>query len=143
KADSIAGISSNKQWQAHILHRKAIMSLRLDNFEKAKNNYEKSIPLYREVGDSLSVAESLEQLSYIYGFQGYFQSAKKLHKEVLPLMLEYGTNRHIAATYNNFAIVYVKHGKTKEAIVLYKEAIETYESLSMAMEKSKALNNLA
>lgn len=143
KADSVAESSNNKQWKGHILHRKGIMALRLDNLKKAKKDFSKSILLFRKVGDSLSVAESLEQLSYIYGFQGDFQLANKIHKEVQPLILDYGTPRHIAAFYNNFAIILLRNGITEEAIKHYKESIETFDLLNMTREKSKALNNLA
>lgn len=141
--DSLADLVGDKKWQGHVAHRKAILNLRLEKLEEARADFEASIALCGVAGDSLCVAEGMEQIGYIFGYQGDLEKAKHYNTEAIRLFLKCGAKQQVATALNNFAIISVRHGQLHEGIANYRQAIASYKELRMDKEMSSAMNNLA
>lgn len=141
--DSLADLVGDKQWQGHVAHRKAILNLKLEKLEEARAEFEASIALCEAAGDSLCVAEGLEEIGYILGYQGDLEKARQYHTEAIRFFYKCGAKEQVATALNNIAIVSVRHGQSHEGIANYRQAIALYKELSMDKEMSSAMNNLA
>ena len=142
-ADSVAEASKNKNWQGHVLHRKAIMAMRLDNKDEAINHYYKSIKACAQGGDSLCIGEAYEQLGLLYGRKMDFVKSDSLYKIGIEILKKHGFEKQIATSYNNRAIILNFMGKPYESIKLYEMAVASFNHLNMNKEMLKAMNNLA
>ena len=69
-AEAIAEKSGNKDWQGWVAHRKGILYTTLFDDKKSLEAYQNAARLCREGGDSLCLAESLEQISVMNGRLG-------------------------------------------------------------------------
>ncbi len=143
KADSIANLSNNKSWIGHMMQRKAILALRLNEQEEALNWYIKAAKICGEATDSLCMAEAFEQLSYLYGIEEEKELSDEYYKKSIVLFKNHGSEKSLATAYNNFATLNTKRGNNEVAIDLYKKALMIFEKLNLISEVTKVMNNLA
>jgi tetratricopeptide (TPR) repeat protein len=142
-AEELAIAAGDPGWQGWVVYKKGVLSLRLKNYEDALKHYENAVALCGEVGDSLCMAESLEQASVMYGMLDDFDMAKKVNDRALPLLQKFGGDRQMASALNNFGIILSLGKRPAEAIPYFERSIEISEKLSQAKGQAKAMNNLA
>lgn len=143
QAEGLAKTSGNIGWQGAASHQRAVLSIRLQNFEEARDYYKVAAKLCGEAGDSLCVAESLEQVSAMYAQLGEFKEAQRYFDIAMPLIEKYGSEEQKGAMLNNFGIMMSQQERPKEAIPYIKRGIAIYHKLGKHKEESKGLNNLA
>jgi len=143
KADSLATSSGNRGWQGWVAHRKGIIALRLGNYEASRQAYTQAAALCGEAGDSLCLAESLEQMSLTSGELNDFEQANRYHLLAMPLIEKYGGLAPLACALNNYGTICAWQGRVAEAVPYYERAIALYRQLGLQQETTKAMNNLA
>lgn len=143
QAEGIAEASGNLGWQGWVRHRKAILSLRMKDHWAALKPYQEAVVLCRKGGDSLCVAESLEQVGSMYALLDSFELAKPYFDQAIPLMEKYGGATGLAITLNNVGIQYSRQERPKEAIPYFERAIAVFQKQAMHREEAQGLNNLA
>ena len=70
EAESLAKASGNSGWEGWTLQQKGLFYVELKKYKEALSYYEAAAKLCGEAKDSLCVAESMEQISAMYGVLG-------------------------------------------------------------------------
>lgn len=143
EAERIADQAVAPGWQGWVRHRKAIIALRLNKTEEANELYKEAARLCGQAGDSLCLAESLEQVSLTYGKLDDFKNAERYHLLAVPLIEKYGGAVQLGATLNNYGNILSWRDKEAEAIPFHERSIAIYQELGKVKEQTKAMNNLA
>jgi predicted ATPase/class 3 adenylate cyclase len=90
--------------------------------ERAKELFEESIRLYREVGDKRGVAWTLGGLGNLFSDQGDYERAKELYEEGLALSRELGGAQPLGDYLYSLGHMYLLEGDHKRATTLTEEA---------------------
>lgn len=143
EAQKIADASGNAGWKGWVIHRKGILAIQLQDFKTAITCFKTATTLCGEAGDSLCVAESLEQTSAMYGRMNDFVQAQWYFEQALPLIEKYGDEANLAATLNNYGIFNSNQKRAGEAIPYIEHAADIYHKIAKHKEEAQALNNLA
>ncbi|MEO6759017.1 MAG: tetratricopeptide repeat protein, partial [Saprospiraceae bacterium] len=143
KAEALANNSGNLGWQGWVMHRKGVLAMRMKNYAAAKAAYQKATALCSAAGDSLCLAEGLEQLSIATAGLDDFDLATRYHLEAMPLIEKYGGQAQLASAMNNYGTINYWQNKHQEAISCYTRAIAIYQSIGLPGEAVKPMNNLA
>lgn len=103
QAENIAEKSRNLTWLGEVaLYRGAIYDLNNKQSEALKM-YEQSLKYCTASKDSICIAESLEQISAIYGDQRDFEKATSYFNKSLSIFKKYKLARSVAIAYNNYS----------------------------------------
>jgi tetratricopeptide (TPR) repeat protein len=143
EAETIANQSDNPGWLGWVIHRKAILALRLNKLEEALQEYEKAAQLCAEAKDSLCLAESLEQVSLMHAKLNDFENAQRVHLIAMPLIEKYGGEMQMGAALTNYGTTNSLQGRVEQSIPYFERAITIYRKLGKHKEEAKVLNNLA
>ncbi len=143
EAEAIAKSSDNPGWQGIVSRRKAILIIQFQDYKAAIPPLEAAVELCGAAGDSLCMAESLEQISAMYGQLGDFKKAQQYFDRALPLIQKYGKEIQVAVTLNNFGIRLSLQNRPAEAIPYFQQAIPTFHKTGLYKEEGKTMNNLA
>ena len=142
-AEAIAEKSGNKDWQGWVAHRKGILYTALFEDQKSLDAYTKAAELCRQAGDSLCLAESLEQMSVMNGKLGNYTEAQKYFEQAKPMIEKFGGQKQLAAMLSNYGITLSNQGKVAEGLTYYRQALNIYSRNDYFREQAKAMNNLA
>lgn len=121
---------------------KAILNINLFEKDKAIENYKDVIFYARLAGDSLSVAESFEQLGSLNGAKGDKQKAEQYFAFALPMIEKYGGKEQKATSLNNIGNTHFTSKEYKEAMLYFNQAVDLYKSIGEAKKYAQSLNNL-
>ncbi len=143
EAENIADQSGDPGWQGWVTHRNAIVASRLKKTEEALREYEKAARLCGEAKDSLCVAESLEQVSIMYGKLDDFENARRVHLIAMPLIEKYGGEAQLGAALNNYGLLHTYQDKPAEAVPYFERSVAIYQKIGKQKEAAKGMNNLA
>ncbi len=145
EAEAIAQASGNASWQGRIAYLKGILSYRLSNYADAVREYSAAAALCGQAGDSLCVAESLEQMASMYCRVPDFEKANRYFDLALPLIEKFGGDDQFSTTLNNRGTFFSEQKRPAEAIPYYKRAIAMNQKIGKSREKAQAqaMNNLA
>ena len=80
--------------------------------------------------EHIEVAQSLDDLGFLYRNQGKYDEAEQLHQQAFTIkkkLLSPEDNRRLVSSYNNFALIYFSQGKYSEAEHLYQRALAILE----------------
>ncbi|MEK7256792.1 MAG: transcriptional regulator, partial [Bacteroidota bacterium] len=139
----IAERAGNPGWQGWVVHRQAIVAARLKKYQEALQEYLEAARFCGEAKDSLCVAESLEQVSVMYGSLQDFENAERYHVIAMPLIEKYGGETQLGAALNNYGNINSWAGRYAPAVRNYERAIAVFQKLGKPLEIAKAKNNLA
>lgn len=142
-AEDLANKSGNKGWQGAVAYRRGHLRNYLREFEPALNEFKQAVKLCSEAGDSLCIAESMEQVSAMYGVLDSFELAHSYFEKALPLLKKFGGKNTLSTAVANYGLLLSQQGKPEEAIPYFEEAILLHEETGNLLGKGKALNNLA
>ena len=112
------------------------------DYARATRFYEASLALYRELGDVMGVADSLNNLGVTVGEQGDNARATTLFEESLALRRERGDTGRIANSLNNLANIAFDQGAYERARTLYEESLALLRELGNQQGIAMALTNL-
>lgn len=123
EGDSSEDSSASRQTDAQsLINLGNIHSLQSD-WDRASVCYEKSLSIFRVLGDSLGVAQTLGNLANVYSRQGDWEKASERYQESLNIFgkLEdyYGEGQTLA----NLGILYVQQDNEEQAVSVWREAL--------------------
>jgi tetratricopeptide (TPR) repeat protein len=118
------------------------LSTKQGDYARAKELYQESLQLGRELGDMDSVAESLSNLGTLAQRQGAWVQARALYEESLALRRELGDKWGIAASLNDLGLLASEQDDYERARVLYEESLALARELGHTAAIATLLNNL-
>jgi tetratricopeptide (TPR) repeat protein len=142
-AELLANVSGNRGWQGIVNHMKGILQVKLKNFQAALELYKIASSLCGKAGDSLCLAESMEQMGALNGRLGNQQEAIKYFNQAIPLIRKFGDEMSLGITYNNYGNFLLKNDQATDAVNYYNLALEIYRKNKKHKEEAQATNNLA
>ncbi|MBK6952003.1 MAG: CHAT domain-containing protein [Crocinitomicaceae bacterium] len=112
------------------------------NYEKCIYYYERCTEIYIEIGDSIGIANSIDNVGNIYLAMG--ESAKALDNFMKALAIRETINHTvgIAASLNSIGSIYQEHGDYIAALEKFESALSFYEKGNYIPGVSSVLNNL-
>lgn len=143
EAENIAKKSGNLGWEGWVNYRSGILYIRIDQEEKAIENYQKSVDLCSQVGDSLCIGESLEQLGALRGLLGDHEEAEEYYNQAIPILKKYGGKKNMATVLNNYGGLLLMKGDHLKSIPVLEEGIETNLEIEKFESAAKGMNNIA
>ncbi len=142
-AEGIAKAENNPGWQGWVMYKKGSISIRMKQYEESLKNYETAAALCGAAGDSLCLAESLEQVSIMYAMLDDFEKARAVNGLAMPLLKKFGGDKQMATALNNFGSINSLQKRPAEAIPYFERSMEIYRKLDNPKDETKARNNLA
>ncbi|MDP9366396.1 MAG: tetratricopeptide repeat protein [Chloroflexota bacterium] len=115
----------------------------LGNYKRAKELYEQSLALARELGDRAGEASSLRNLGSVAASLGDYARAKELHEQSLALARELGNRAGEASSLGNLGLLAYDAGDLSRAEQLLDESRVIDESLGLKHSRAIALSNIA
>lgn len=143
QAESVAGNAGDESWLGAVSYYRGYLNLTLRNLDEALAAYLRAVSSCRTVGDSLCLAESLEQVSAIYGRQRKFKEARGYLDEALPLIERWGTGDHLGIAYNNYGTLLFMEEDYDKALVYTQRSIDLHRKTDRIASLAKAMHNLA
>lgn len=143
EAEKVGQAANNFGWLGIAAHLKGVIAIRMRDFEGAILPYKQAAALCGQAGDSLCLAESLEQIGSMYFRLSDFEKGKAYFDQAMPLLEKYGNNRSVAIALNNTGLSYFDQGRFAEAVPYFKKAIPKFQENEDRKETAQALNNLA
>ncbi len=109
--------------------------------------YQKAVALQTELGLEADLATSLNNLAYLYYFQGRYSEAEPLFQQALEMNKQVLGESHpdVANSLNNLASFYESQGRYNEAELLFQQALQMKKQVLGESHPGVAtsLNNLA
>lgn len=121
---------------------KAILNVYMNERDKAIGFYEQAAKYGRLAGDSLCVAESMEQLGALNGAKGNKQKAKQYFEIAIPMIEKYGGKEQKATSLNNIGNTHFSNKEFEDALLYFNQAVEMYKSIGEAKKYAQSLNNV-
>ncbi|WP_169435060.1 tetratricopeptide repeat protein [Neolewinella persica] len=142
-AENLAEASGEIGWRGGVAYRRGHLNVKLRENDAAIAAYQNAVSWCSEAGDSLCVAESLEQISAMYGLKDSFNIARQYFDRALPMLRKFGTKKQLKTANANFGTLLTQEGKPDEAIPFLEEAKAISEELGELMSQGSVMNNLA
>jgi LuxR family maltose regulon positive regulatory protein len=95
----------------------------LGRFAEGVPELQEALALYRQVGNSYSVVNLLQDLTFAFTAQGHFDKAVTCLNEALVISRRLGTPAQLSGVLNNFGWIHHMRGKYQEALMLYEEGL--------------------
>lgn len=118
---------------AQVLNHSGSLQAQQGNYQKARQNYEESLKIWRRLGEKSRMSSCLSNLGIVARFQGEYEAARTLHLEGLAIRRELGDRWAIAVSLNNLGNVEVDLGdyesarrRLEEAVALQREIGDKY-----------------
>jgi tetratricopeptide (TPR) repeat protein len=99
------------------------------NLQKALQTHQKSLEIYREIGDKSGIAESLNCIGGILEEQGNFQEAFRNLLETLEIYKTLSDRSGVAVTLCNMGHILRKQGRRDEALEKLNQSINIQEDI--------------
>jgi len=123
------------QWEGRLAARQG-------DYVRAKAPLEKSLELWRELGDKRGLANSLRFLGNVDSVQGEYALAQISYEESLVLLREIGDKRGIASVMSNLGTAALGKGDHLSARHYGEESVAIFRELEDKFSLVMALNNL-
>ncbi len=107
---------------AVINNNKSIIEHRLGNPEKSINHLLKANIYYEKLNDSISLADTFNNLGNIYNTLKQFDYAKKYYKKSITIKRKHRL-KTLGSTLNNLALTHIQNKETDSAITILNEAL--------------------
>ncbi|SEQ96726.1 tetratricopeptide repeat protein [Neolewinella agarilytica] len=142
-AESLANTSQNEGWKGGVAYRRGHLWVILRETDEAIGAYENAARWCEAAGDSLCMAESLEQLSAMHALKDSFEIARNYFYRALPLLEKYGAKKNLQTAHANFGNLLLQEGSYHEAIPYLTIAKDLAQELHLKRPFGKAINNLS
>ncbi len=141
-AESLVEKVEDKKMKADLLHKIGTFHQLLYEYNKAKQYYEESLEIFKELGDRKGEASSLRQLGMIYHDRGNHEEAERLYSESLEISKELGDKKGVANSLGLLGMIQQLKGNYEEAERLYSESLEIFKELGDKKGIAYSLHNL-
>ncbi|MBL9044305.1 MAG: tetratricopeptide repeat protein [Myxococcales bacterium] len=115
---------------------------RLGDKAKALSYYKQALPLWKQVGDRLGEARSLNNIGLVYSDLGDKAKALSYYEQALPLQKQVGDRSGEATTLNNIGAVYDDLGDKQKALSYYGQALPLQKQVGDRLGEARSLNNI-
>lgn len=112
------------------------------DYGRARQLWQESLALYRQLGDRWGMAWSLSVLGHLLGELGEYLAARQYLQESLAIQQEIGNRRGLAGALNNLGHVLYLLGEYAEARVLLQESLAIRRELGFRRGIAISLNHL-
>lgn len=123
-------------YKAEALVNRGVMSKERGDHEKALDDYNQSLVIYKRLNNKQGLATVYNNLGMIYRNNGHTAEALDYYNQCLTILKEIGDKKRAAYSMSNLAGIYRSVGDLPKAISFYEQSIRTLESL-------KDLNGIA
>ncbi len=130
----------NQYSTANALHNVGSTLMRFGDFEKATSYFEKSLLLYKKLGDSKIQIGIYSNLAYAYNMAGDYDRAEKMLLETIKHiegLAQLDVNQRVAlsTSYNNLGMFYMERGKYNESEEFLLKSIQKADMWNMERDK--------
>jgi tetratricopeptide (TPR) repeat protein len=116
-----AGAQTRNRERAKALSAAGALAARQYEYARMKQRYEEALGIFRELGDKVGVASSLNNLASVARHRGDFAPARSLIEESVQICRETGNEMGLANSLSNLANLHLEQGRFAEAQTLYDE----------------------
>jgi non-specific serine/threonine protein kinase len=127
---------------ALVLHGQGILARKQGDYDAARDFHEKSLTIFREIGDREGIAHAFNSLGAVFHARGSFETARAMREESLAHMRELGDEWGTAAALSNLALVLKDVGDVAAALPLEEESLTLARRLGDRRTLGNVLNNL-
>ncbi len=111
--------------------------------ERALTFYEQVLPIWREVGNRVGEAVTLNNMGLAYEAMGQPERALTLYEQALPIRAEVGSRVGEARTLNNMGLAYEAMGQPERALTLYEQSLSILREVGDRAGEATVLDNMA
>ena len=112
------------------------------DFKQALTVLEESLNIWRELGNSMGIAQTLNNLGAVAKDQGNYEQACSYHQESLTIRRKYGDRRSIAVSLHNLGEVYLSQEDYGKARASFEESLSIFKEVGYTMGVADSLNSL-
>ncbi len=135
--------SNNRVAQASAFGAMGDVHLDQGNAELAVYYHEKSVAMFRELGNSIMVSVKLNNLAISYDLMGRYERALDVYRENLALMERLAYTRGIVVSRMNIAGVLIDLGRDEEAAQILGDLLPMFEGVDDPDSRANVLRHLA
>lgn len=117
------------QEEAYALSMLGINSHYLGDFEKGLDYYSASLKISENLGDTMSIANTVNNIGAIYSDQGHYEKALECFERRVAICEEIGDLHGYAIGISNIGIVHRDRGDYERALECLTKSIEIYEQI--------------
>lgn len=128
---------------AHLLRRAGNVAWNLGRYEDATRLGEASLALWREVGDTWEIADTLVELAPSVGEQGDLQRSRVLLQEARTLFQGLNDTYRVATVDANLGFMAHLRGDLQQAASIYRHVLALYRECNATEATAYCLANLA
>ena len=114
----------------------------LGEYQKAKEYYEKALPILIEIGDRRGEAEAYNNLGAVLLSLGECQRAEEYYEKALSINIEIGDRQGEAKTHRSFGRLLMSLGECQKAKEYYEKALHIAIEIGDRRGEAAAYNNL-
>jgi non-specific serine/threonine protein kinase len=111
-------------------------------FKQALTVLEESLNIWRELGNSLGIAQTLNNLGAVANGQGNYEQSRIYHAESLAIRRKHGDRRSIAVSLHNLGEVYLSQEDYDQARKSFEESLPIFKEVGYLMGVADSLNSL-
>ncbi|MGB2805061.1 MAG: protein kinase [Candidatus Zixiibacteriota bacterium] len=112
------------------------------DFEQALALGQESLSIWQEVGDSLGLAQSLNNLGAVAQQLGDYVGSREYHQKSLAIRREMGDRRAIAVSLHNLGELHLTQGEYARARTAYEESLVLFREVGHVMGVADSLSSL-
>ncbi|MBW4613292.1 MAG: CHAT domain-containing protein [Desmonostoc vinosum HA7617-LM4] len=113
-----------------------------ESLQQATNKWQEALKLWRQVGDKVKEATTLNNIGLVYNLLGDKQKALLFYNQALPILRAVGDREGEATILNNIGLVYNLLGDKQKALVFYNQALPILRSVDDKAGVAITLNNI-
>jgi diguanylate cyclase (GGDEF)-like protein len=133
-----------RRHEARAMNNLGVIARRTGDFPKALDCFLQALEIYRDIGDEVAVATSLNNLSVVMGFDvGDYQRAVEHQLQALAIRERLGDEEGRYQSYNSLGVIYGNLGDQGEAIRYLNQALEGWQALDLRPRIAATLDNLS
>lgn len=134
--------SGNRPGQADTLCAIAKTYSILGQQQKAIDQFQLALAIYREVRDTSAQANALTQIGDVYRAWGFPRLSLPFYRDALAAYSQTTKDADKVITLNNLGVAYLSLGDKRKCLSYLKQALATYHSINDQQGEALALNNL-
>ncbi|MGB5968698.1 MAG: tetratricopeptide repeat protein [Spirulinaceae cyanobacterium] len=139
---AIAQGSSEQQEEADRLRKKGIEQYKISQFQAAVESWQKSLAIYQEIGDSLGMLKSLNNLGIGNASLGQYPEAIAFFEESLAIAQAIEDTSEQTYILHNLGGLYSLQNEYQQAIEVYQQSLKIFQETDNLSGEAASFNNL-
>jgi diguanylate cyclase (GGDEF)-like protein len=139
-----AEVAGLRRGEARAVNNQGVIQRRTGRLGDALGSFSRARSIYDDIGDDAAVAQSLNNLSVVLGFDlGSFDRALAAQLEALAIRERLGDPQDLYQSYNTLGVLYDNLDDHDASIAFLERALEGWRSLDLSPRIAATLSNLA